>query len=104
MVYQFVPQGGIAAFSKTEDCSPETKSMPVNCDPRWLLAGATQFLSQDETRAYLLLEDNTILAVDRATGEAQFQSKTRNLSLFDANTKPDGIIYGATPKGRVMAV
>jgi hypothetical protein len=104
MVYQFVPQGGIAAFRKTEDFIPETKSMPVNRDPRWLLAGATQFLSQDETRAYLLLEDNTILAVDRATGEAQFQSKTRNLSLFDANTKPDGIIYGATPKGRVMAV
>jgi outer membrane protein assembly factor BamB len=84
----------------------DTKSVPENPvhEPRWIAANATQFLSEDANYAYLLSSDNHIVAVDLKTGAQAFQSSSSDLVAFGANTKGDGIVYGATADGHVVAV
>lgn len=96
MVFQFVPGAGIAAFSKTEG--------PFNRRPVWLLAGAKQFLSSDDSNVYVLTDDNYILAVDKASGEFKFKSRRNDFSVYAVNTRGDGTVYASTKRGRVVAV
>ena len=100
-VYQLVPGAGIAALSK--DAGGEFLRRPL-----WLLPGTKQFLAEDEQHAYLGREDNSIVAVDKASGEVKFESKRKDFAAFGVNTgAPDaggGIIFAATKKGRVYAI
>ncbi|CAN5347125.1 hypothetical protein BH09PLA1_BH09PLA1_25530 [soil metagenome] len=94
-VYQVVPNVGVAAIDKLNG--------KMNRDPKWIVKGATRFISQDEKNAYLRGPDNRILACDRATGEVKFKSKRDDLVAFAINTK-NGIIYAATRDGLIMAI
>lgn len=101
LVYQHVPGSGMAALEKNEPIS--AKSPTFNREPRWVSADAVQFLAEDGQYAYLRSSNNTIMAVDKSTGQTRFQSRREDLAAFATNTK-DGMIYVATSGGRVMAV
>lgn len=95
-VYQVVPGLGVAAINKTEG--------KYNREPRWIVHGAVQFLSEDDRYAYVRQSDNVILAIDRATGQPAFKSKRADFDVFGTNAKGDGIIYAATTGGQVIAI
>jgi outer membrane protein assembly factor BamB len=95
MVYQYLDGGGIAAIDKAAG--------QFNRAPRWIIKNAVQFLSEDQTYAYLRRRDNRLLAINKATGELAFISKKTPFEIFATNTK-DAIIYGSTPNGIVWAV
>lgn len=94
-VYQYVPGNGIVALDKAAG--------GYNREPKWNVKSAVQFLSDDDTHAYLRKQDNTLLAVDKQTGKIDFTSKTRKFSVFTSNTTTP-IIYAATPEGAVVAI
>jgi outer membrane protein assembly factor BamB len=103
-VYLPVPNAGLAAFSKAENdaASPQTSA---NRHPLWLVAGMTQFLSEDSQFAYLRRgKDNRIVAFDKKTGQQMFVNHRRDLAVFATNTKGDGIIYVATTANRILAI
>lgn len=95
MVYILVPEQGLVAIDKTTG--------DYNRKPKWTNAGATQFLAEDEKFAYLRRGDNTIIAVDKKTGEESFRSKRSDFALFGTNTK-DAVIFAATASGQIMAI
>ena len=101
LVYQYVPGTGIAALNKNE---PITSQQPnYNRDPRWVAGDAVQFLAEDDQYAYLKSGSNSILAVDKQSGQTRFKSQRDDLAACGTNTR-DGTIYAATSDGRVMAV
>ena len=102
LVYQMVPNAGLAAIDKSEAIS--SQSPTYNRQPRWIAIDATQFLSEDDRYAYVRTGDNHIVAVDKKTGQRAFTSQRNDLAACGVNTKGDGIIYAATTNGRVMAV
>jgi outer membrane protein assembly factor BamB len=93
-VYQYVPGAGVAAIDKTTGS--------YNRKPRWIAREGRQFLAEDEKNAYLRRRDNTIVAVDRLTGEPRFESSTP-FDMYTTNEK-DSMIYAATKAGRVVAI
>jgi hypothetical protein len=95
MVYQWVPGKGLAGIDKVNG--------GYNREPKWIARDAVQFLSEDESHAYLRKHDNTILAVDKETGKIQFMSKTHKFDIFTPNTT-DAIIYASTKEGIVVAI
>ncbi len=95
MVYQWVPGKGMTGIDKLNG--------GYNREPRWTVPDAVQFLSEDEANAYLRRRDNTILAVDKATGNVQFRSKGRGFQFFATNTT-DALIYASTKDGIVVAI
>jgi outer membrane protein assembly factor BamB len=94
-VYQTIPGVGVAAIDKTQG--------KPNRDAKWVAAGATRFLSQDEKFVYLRGSDRRIMACDRATGEIKFRSQRNDFVAFAINTKTS-MIYASTREGRVMGV
>lgn len=103
-VYLPVPDAGLAAFSKAENdaSSPQTSA---NRHPLWLVAGMTQFLSEDTQFAYLRRgKDNAIVALDKKSGQQMFVNHRRDLAQFATNTKGDGVIYVATKANRILAI
>ncbi len=94
-VYQYVRGHGVVALDKGE-------SAAFNRIPRWVVKEAVGFLAEDEKLAFLRGEDNTILAVDKASGEVKFANERTDLVAFAVNTT-DGLIYAATRKGKVFA-
>ena len=95
MVYQYVQGKGIVGLDKING--------GYNREPKWAAAGTVQFLSDDETNAYLRRQDNTLIAVDKQTGQIKFTSKSKKFSVFGSNTT-GSTIYGATPDGQVVAI
>jgi outer membrane protein assembly factor BamB len=95
VVYQYVPDQGIAAIDKTQG--------EFNRKPRWIVKGTVQFLSADDQNVYLRRRDNAILAVDKQSGNILFQSRTKAYELFAENTT-DATIFAATKDGRVAAI
>ena len=95
MVYQLVPGKGLIALDKNTG--------GFNREPKWTVKDAVQFLSEDEGHSYLLRRDNTILAVDKESGQVQFTSKQKGFDVFATNTT-DAIIFAATDKGLVVAI
>jgi outer membrane protein assembly factor BamB len=97
MVYQFVPSMGVAALAKGPGAFDRR--------PIWIAEDATQFLAQDDRNAYLRRNDGAVVARDKKTGQVKFTSRRRNLNVFATNTmKEDGMIYGATKQGRIIAI
>jgi outer membrane protein assembly factor BamB len=96
-VYLPLPDGGIAAFSKTEG--------EYNRKPIWIAQGMTQFLAEDDKLVYLRRGgDNAIVAFEKTTGEQRFENTRRDLVVFATNTKPDGVIFAATKSNRILAI
>lgn len=95
MVYQWVPGKGLAGLDKLKG--------GYNRVPKWIVPDAVQFLSEDESHAYLRRDDNTILAVDKQTGKVLFKSKENGFDVFATNTN-DSTIFAATAEGLVVAI
>jgi outer membrane protein assembly factor BamB len=94
-VYQYVKGMGLVAIDKT--------SGDFDRKPRWISAGAVQFLSQDDQNVYVLGSEGHILALDKKTGNAKFRSRRKDLTMFATNTA-DSTIYAATKEGLVLAI
>jgi hypothetical protein len=63
---------------------------------------ATRFLAEDDQYAFLLGKGNSVVAVDKKTGEVKFTSRRSDLVAFAQNTT-DGVIFATTKAGRVIA-
>lgn len=94
-LYLFVPGTGIVSIDKGG--RQEIRK------PKWIVADAVQFLSQDDRHAYLRTGDNHIIAVDKQTGQTAFRSERNDLTIFATNTK-DSTIYAARPDGELLAI
>jgi outer membrane protein assembly factor BamB len=94
-VYQYVPGRGIVSIDKTE-------GKPMR-EVVWAAPGARRFLSADDANVYVLASDNSIVALDKATGEPKFRSRRRDLTITTPNTK-DATIFAATKRGEVLSI
>jgi outer membrane protein assembly factor BamB len=94
-VYVYVPGNGVAAIDKTTG-DPFRK-------PRWTVVGTKQFLAEDEQNVYLRGMDNSIIGVDKKTGDTKLHSQRHDLIAFASNTKTD-MIYAATAEGQVIGI
>jgi len=93
-VYQYVRGRGVVAIDKV--------SKQFNREARWQVKNATQFLAEDDANTYLRRRDNSIVAVDRATGKEKFHSRGA-FDVFASNTGDD-TIYAARKDGQVFAI
>lgn len=95
-VFQPVPDRGVVALAKTQGS--------VNSrDPLWVAEDAKDILSHDERRVYLLMNDHSIGAFDKATGEELFRSQRNDFVAFARNTG-GARIFAATEGGQVVAI
>jgi len=94
-VYVTIPGEGVAAIDKINGLYTR--------QPKWIVAGAMQVLTEDNQRVYLRSKDNAILAVDKQSGEIVFQSAYDHYEIFATNMATP-IIYAATKNGAVYAI
>ena len=94
-VYQFIPNRGLAAISKTNG--------QIARDAMWVDSFVKQILASDEKYLYVRGERNEILALDKTTGKTQFRSTRNDLDVFATNLESP-IIYAATKNGTVLAI
>ncbi|MDB5356377.1 MAG: Pyrrolo-quinoline quinone repeat-containing protein [Phycisphaerales bacterium] len=95
LVFLSVPGKGLVVLDKVGG--------KYNRTPRWEAADATEFLAEDDKYVYVRREDNAIVALDKANGQAVFASKRRDFATFAPNPR-DGTVYAATKGGEVMAI
>jgi len=94
-VYQVVPLHGVVALDKTTG--------DVNRKPRWSVPFTNRFLAEDAGYVFLQGLDNSIIGVDKKTGEQKFHSQRRDLVAFASNPKGN-LIYAATGDGHVLGI
>jgi outer membrane protein assembly factor BamB len=95
-VFQYVEGAGLAAISK--------EGTEFNRPAKWTAPDARQFLAEDDKYVYASRADNAIMAIDKAAGQAIFNSKRTDYVAFAPSLDSSGLIYAATKGGRVMAV
>jgi outer membrane protein assembly factor BamB len=96
-VYLYVPQVGLAAIDK----GGKVETRP----PKWVFSRGRQFLSSDEKYAYVRAEDNSIVAVDKQTGQPRFTSRRTDFRFFATNSNAkDSSIFACTPSGMLYSV
>ena len=95
-VYQFVPGKGLVAIDKTTGKDFR--------EPRWVAPAAGRFLSQDDKNVYVRSAEGNVAALDRKTGEPRFKSRRNDITVFAWPNTKDAMIYGATPRGEVIAI
>jgi outer membrane protein assembly factor BamB len=96
-VYMHVRGTGMVAIDKKASTEIRKAS--------WVVPDARQFLAADSSNVYLQGNDNSILAVDKTSGQIKFASKFKNFSVFAANTSTkDTNIYAITPGGVVYSI
>jgi outer membrane protein assembly factor BamB len=96
-VYLYVPQTGLVAIDKTG--KQETRTA------KWVYSRGRQFLASDEKYAYVRADDNSIVAVDKQTGQARFASRRKDFGVFATNSTPkDSNIYACTPDGMMYSI
>jgi putative pyrroloquinoline-quinone binding quinoprotein len=105
-VYQYIPGQGLAAIDKTERVTVDSNKLlgeePIH-SPRWMSARAVRLLAEDDTNAYVLSKRNTILALDKQSGQVLFESQRTDLRAFASNLA-EPIIYASTAAGQVLAI
>ncbi|MDP9173403.1 MAG: PQQ-binding-like beta-propeller repeat protein [Planctomycetota bacterium] len=109
-VYQYVPNEGVVAIDKTVKIPLEGSDNkflgenPVH-PARWTCADAVRFLSEDKKFTYVLSKSNTVLALDKQTGERKFETHRSDLVAFTTSNNPkDATIYAATKDGLVISI
>lgn len=96
-VYLYVPQTGVVAIDKSGKLETRTA--------KWVYSRGRQFLASDEKYAYIRADDNSIVAVDKQTGQARFASRRKDFKVFATNSTPkDSNIYAATPSGMLYSI
>jgi outer membrane protein assembly factor BamB len=94
-VYQKVRGKGLVAISKAEGKDFR--------DARWTNAETDKFLADDDKHTYVLSRDGRITALDKATGKAQWNSKSKDFVAFGTNLK-DGSIYAVNKWGQLVCI
>jgi hypothetical protein len=69
----------------------------------WTQSAARQVLSADEKYVYVRGGGNSILALDRGTGQIAFQNTRTDLTVFATNLSSP-TIFAATRAGSVLAI
>src|SRR5215208_2420198 len=96
-VYLYVPQTGVVAIDKGG--KQETRTA------KWVYARGRQFLSSDDKYAYVRGDDNSIVAIDKQSGQPRFASRRKDFGVFATNSTPkDSNIYACTPGGMLYSV
>jgi hypothetical protein len=94
-VFQMVPGVGLVCINKTEG--------NFTRDAMWTQSAARQVLSADEKYVYVRGGGNSILALDRGTGQIAFQNTRTDLTVFATNLSSP-TIFAATRAGSVLAI
>lgn len=94
-VYQPIRGQGLAAIDKTTG--------EYLRKPRWIVTTAKRFLAEDAQYVYLQNADNSIIGVDKKTGEQKLRSTRNDLVAFASNPKGN-LIYAATSGGQVLGI
>lgn len=95
MVYQLLPNQGLAAISKTEGKFAR--------EPVWVQPAVRQVLSSDEKHLYVRVGRSQIVALDKSSGQMLFQADPQDLTVFATNLR-NSTIYAANKKGTVLAI
>ncbi len=96
-VYVYVPETGLVAIDK----AGKVEMRPA----KWTFAKGRQFLASDEKFAYIRADDNSVVAVDKQTGAARFNSRRKDFSVFATNTSAkDSSIFGCTSGGTLYSI
>lgn len=107
-VYQFIPRKGLAAIDKSvrvsvQGLSDQTLGEEPIHTARWIASNATRLLAEDDRYSYVLSTDNTILGLDKQTGQQVFAS-TKNDFVSYATNLHDSTIYAVTAQGWILAI
>jgi outer membrane protein assembly factor BamB len=94
-VYQIAPGEGVVALDKTKG--------DFNRKARWIALGTIGFLAADSQYVYLRTSDNTIMGVDKQTGDLKFHNLRADLVAFATNTKTSSV-YASTADGQVYSI
>ena len=94
-VYQAVPGNGVVKVAKAEGDAYR--------EPLWRAEGVARVLSVGGGYVYGLDRAGRIVAVDDATGEVRFTSRSSGFSHFEHDAAGT-TIYAATDDGRIVAV
>ncbi|HWE04759.1 MAG TPA: PQQ-binding-like beta-propeller repeat protein [Tepidisphaeraceae bacterium] len=90
-----VPGVGVVAIDKLAG--------QYNRVPRWTAPDIAKVLSEDEKYLYVLLEDETVFALNKQTGTRAFALRRKDLATYATNLK-DSMIYVVTTGNRVIAI
>jgi hypothetical protein len=105
-VYQYIPGAGLAAIDKSQRITIDSNKLmgeePIH-SARWTAANAVRLLAEDDKNSYVLSRRNTILALDKESGQLLFESSRRDLTAFATNLAQP-VIYAATAGGQVLAI
>lgn len=105
-VYQYIPGQGLAAIDKTERITVDSSKLlgeePIHSS-RWIFARGVRLLAEDDKNAYIQSTRNTILALDKQSGQILFESTRRDLRAFASNLAQP-MIYVSTATGQVLAI
>ncbi len=106
-IYQPVPGKGLAAIDRSQFVGVEgIEQQAVAENPyhtaKWIAKDGIRLLAEDDQFAYVLTESNTVLAVNKDTGETAFSTRKHKLVGFAAKLK-SSTIYTVTEKGLVVA-
>jgi outer membrane protein assembly factor BamB len=107
-VYLYVPGRGLAAIDKSQPItldSQQTKYLgeePIH-SAKWIAPDALAFVAQDDQYVYAQSDSNSLLALDKETGQVVFSSRRHDLTAFAVNMK-DSTIYAATAGGEILSI
>jgi outer membrane protein assembly factor BamB len=94
-IYQAVPGAGLVCIDKVQG--------EFIRKPRWIAPDATRMLAEDTKFAYLLGNDNSIIGVDRLSGDTAIRSRKTDFSAYATNHE-DGIVFAITAHGTLLAI
>jgi putative pyrroloquinoline-quinone binding quinoprotein len=107
-VYLYIPGRGLAAIPKSQPItldSQQTKYLgeePIH-NEKWIAPDAVAYVAEDDQYVYVQSTSNSLLALDKQTGQVVFSSRRHDLAFFATNLK-DSTIYAATTTGEILAI
>ena len=85
--------------------SPRLAGKVETRSAKWVYSRGRQFLSSDEKYTYIRGDDNSIVAVDKQSGQARFTSRRKDFRVFASNSNPkDSSIIACSPSGMLYSV
>ena len=107
-IYLYVPGKGLGAIDKSQTITLDSQDAkypgeePIHT-ARWFAPDAVAFVAQDDQYVYAQSDSNSLLALDKQTGDVVFSSRRHDLTSFAVNMK-DSMIYAATASGEVLSI
>lgn len=91
-VFLFTPKAGLTVLDT------------VTGKPQWQLADGDDLVTADADTVYVLSRSRHLLGVNRKDGSVRFDVPLRGATLVGINETGSGLLYLATPEGRILAV